>query len=171
MDSFPTSDYKIDSETFATQTLPQLALHYHREALKELEGKCLWLQTLTSPDPDWTTARDHFLTDGSGCINDLEKHIKLVRLAIANKALTQRHGLLFPIFMAQLYATIIRRSSEKTMWQDFGPRTRLQIREMQIKREKLSALSSTGDLVDSVDYFLEAAQQILKSKASETAEE
>jgi len=104
----------MDHERFACQTLPQLALHYRRETLKELEGKSPWLKAFTSAQPDWTEARDHFFKDGSGCINDLEKHIELVRLAISNEELTTTGSrkVLYPIFMAQLHVAVTRTNAK-----------------------------------------------------------
>jgi hypothetical protein len=58
----------MDRQIFATQTLPQLAIHYRREALKELEEKCPWPKPFTSAQPDWNEARDDFFADGSRCI-------------------------------------------------------------------------------------------------------
>jgi hypothetical protein len=74
------------------ETLPQLARHYHREALKELEDSCPWLKLMTSMQPDLSQVRDLFFKDGSTLIIALENHAQLVHLAAINEALTVSLG-------------------------------------------------------------------------------
>lgn len=48
--------YEMDS--FLSETLPMLALHYRREALKQLEKNNPWLKTFRSAHPDLKEARN-----------------------------------------------------------------------------------------------------------------
>lgn len=96
--------YSRDAEAnFQADMLPQLTSHYRREALKELEEKCPWLKPFRSAQPALNDARDHFFRDGSDCINNIEKHTELVWLAAVNDALTADMGLLYTVFLAELY--------------------------------------------------------------------
>lgn len=91
---------------FQAEMLPQLASHYRREALKELEEKCPWLKPFRSAQPALNDARDHFFRDGSDCINNIEKHTELVWLAAVNDALTAKLGLPYTVFLAEFYKGI-----------------------------------------------------------------
>lgn len=102
---------------FQAEILPQLASHYRREALKELEEKCPWLKPFRSVQPALNDARDHFFRDGSDCINNIEKHTELVWLAAVNDALTADWGLRYTVFLAEFYkgiekATMLRAQSD-----------------------------------------------------------
>ncbi|EON69659.1 hypothetical protein W97_08940 [Coniosporium apollinis CBS 100218] len=148
----------MSESRFLTELLPELALHYRREALKEPEEKCPWLKPFRSAQPDLNEARDHFFKDGSDCINDLEKHTELVRLAAANEELTDEFGLLYIIFMAELYKDV----ESLTGLKDSGPEvyydaSAVGAHEIERKRNVIRERSKLGSLVDS---FLDAGKEM-----------
>ena len=105
---------------FVTEMLPQLAYHYRRKALKDLEEKCPWLKPFRSAQPILNDARDHFFKDGSDCINKIEKHTELVWLAAVNDALTAWLGLRYTIFLAEFYKGVEREeaSEDETLYKN-----------------------------------------------------
>ena len=153
-------DETIDEE-FAIEILPQHALHYRREALYELEGKCPWLKVFTSVEPDFNEARDKFFSDGSSCMLNLEKHIELMQLAIANEKLTYKFGVLYIIFMAKLYP--VAGGTTMNIRKEVGLEDKIEasIEKIKNKRDAIGKRSSAAGLVDSSDSFLEAGQQIV----------
>lgn len=153
----------MDLKSFEIQILPQLVFHYCREALKDLEGKCQWLKTFTSTQPDWNEARDHFFRDGSGCIHDLEKYIELVRIERANKELTRILGVEYILFMAELDAAglsgsmaIGRRSAAESGLLD-------QILMMQSSSEDMNTVAS-------IKSFLTAAEETIVDHQAQGAD-
>ena len=97
----------VDAAEFNTRILPQLAFHYRRQALNDLEGKRPWLKAFSSTQPDFSEARDSFFTDGSACILILQDHMKLMWLAIVNEELTCSFGMDYITFIANLDTAIL----------------------------------------------------------------
>jgi hypothetical protein len=103
---------------------------------------------------------------------DLEKHIELVRLASANEELTTKIRTLYVIFLAELHAAV--GLTPVKQWHSDVRRMGLgtKVNEIQSKRKEIIEQSSTVGLVDSVDSFLDAAEQIsIDCQARITAEE
>ena len=144
--------YSRDAEAnFQAEMLPRLTSHYRREALKELEEKCPWLKPFRSAQPALNDARDHFFRDGSDCINNIEKHTELVWLAAVNDELTAVMGLLYTVFLAELYKGV-----EKATMLDEGEASRAQfdyIAEHEQMRDRIKEQIELDSLVQS---FVEA---------------
>ena len=164
-------DYEISSNKFASEILPQLALHYRREALYELEGKCPWLKVFKSVEPDFNEARKHFFSDGSACMLNLEKYIELMRLATANEDLTYSFGVLYIIFMAKLHAVAGGTTEDKKQLSEDRDRIETSVVDsIQSQRKAIGKRSSAAGLVDSSDSFLEAGQQIVNDSRTQRTE-
>jgi hypothetical protein len=98
-------------ETFKLRIFPELAFHYRCEALRELEGKFPWLKSFRFAEPDLNKARDHFFKDRTDCINNLERHINLARLAAVNERMVRSNGVVSTIMMAEFYEKVERISA------------------------------------------------------------
>ena len=151
---------ELGYQTFLTQTLPQLAFHYRRKALEELEQKSSWLQTLATAKPDWISAKDDFFKDGTRYIHDLEEHVELIRLANVNEQLTRKFRDLYIIFMAELNA------AKPTPGQKFKSEVHSTYLERIIgdvgqRRKEISEKLNTEGIVESLDSYFAAAQQTL----------
>ena len=137
---------------FQAEVLPQLASHYRREALKELEEKCPWLKPFRSAQPALNDARDHFFRDGSDCINNIEKHMGLVWLAAVNDALTADWGLRYTVFLAEFYKGI----EKATMLEEEPSRAQCDyIAEQERMRDRIKKRIELDSLVQS---FVEAEE-------------
>ena len=152
----------IEYKNFLSYILPQLPLHYRREALENLEQKSPWLKTLASAEPDLISAKDEFFKDGTQCIHDLEEHITLFRLAVANERLTKSYSNLYITFMAEISAT---KPGPTRMFPDWLPDmlTQSQLTMFEQRRKELSESIKTEGTVGSLDTFYEAAQRILNA--------
>ena len=98
---------KLQVEKFAAETLPQLARHYRREALNELESRSEWLKIFNSRQPDFEDARNRFFGNGSDFVHDLENHVELTSLARANEALTKQFNSIYCLFLAEVHKSAV----------------------------------------------------------------